>query len=112
MKKEKSTSFFLKGGPFLLGIFVIAWSSSAHPVSVAEAPAQTASSAELVLQTGHAMSVEAMAFSPDGKWLASRSVDNTVKLWEVATGREVRTFAGHTLGVKAVAFSRDGRLLA
>ena len=60
-----------------------------------QAASQTATRAELVLQTGHAMGVDAMAFSPDGKWLASGSVDNTVRLWEVATGREVRALTGH-----------------
>ena len=62
-----------------------------------QAASQTATRAELVLQTGHAMGVDAMAFSPDGKWLASGSVDNTVRLWEVATGREVRALTGHIL---------------
>jgi WD40 repeat protein len=37
---------------------------------------------------------------------------STIKLWEVATGREVRTLSGHTAGVRSVAFSPDGRLLA
>jgi WD40 repeat protein len=38
--------------------------------------------------------------------------DNTIKLWEVASGREVRTLSGHTNDVNSVAFSPDGRLLA
>ena len=37
-----------------------------------------------------------MAFSPDGKWLASGGVDTTVKLWDVATGQHLRTLTGHT----------------
>jgi WD40 repeat protein len=46
--------------------------------------------------------------------LASGSADwsETIKLWEVATGREVRTLKGHTWGVNSVAFSLDGKLLA
>ena len=60
----------------------------------------------------HKDKVNAVAFSPDGKLLASGSSDKTVKLWDPATGKELRTLAGHTGEVNAVAFSPDGRLLA
>jgi WD40 repeat protein len=67
---------------------------------------------ELVLQTGHAMRVDGLAFSPDGRLLASGSADNTLKLWDTSSKREVRTLAGHTAGIKAVAFRPDGEWLA
>jgi WD40 repeat protein len=67
---------------------------------------------EAVLQTGHRRAVRAIAFSPDGRWLASGAKDNTIKIWEVSTGRVLRTLHGHGSAVNAVAISPDGRLLA
>ena len=53
-------------------------------------------------------SVDAVAFSPDGKLVLTGSYDDTVRLWEVAGGRLVATLSGHKGTVKAVAFSPDG----
>jgi WD40 repeat protein len=56
--------------------------------------------------------IYAVAFSPDGKKLAISSRDQTVKLWDVAAGRELLTLRGHTHAIHSVAFSPDGRKLA
>jgi WD40 repeat protein len=61
---------------------------------------------------GHVNSVYAVSFSPDGQLLASASADNTIKLWNPASGAELRSLSGHKDGVLSVAFSPDGRMLA
>ena len=61
---------------------------------------------------GHGRGVTKVAFSRDGKWLASGSSDNTIKIWDVANQRELRTLVGHTAGVESMDFTPDGRLLA
>ena len=52
----------------------------------------------------------ALAFSPDGRWLASSSLDKTIKLWDVATGQEMHTLKGHLNKISTLAFSPDGNL--
>ena len=56
--------------------------------------------------------VTGVAFSPDGRLLATASEDGTARLWDPATGDRLHTVIGHTYEVSSVAFSPDGHLLA
>jgi WD40 repeat protein/CHAT domain-containing protein/tetratricopeptide (TPR) repeat protein len=62
--------------------------------------------------SGHAGFVEAVAFSPDGKLVASAGKDGTVVLWDAATGKEKHRLEGHTDRVTSLSFSPNGKRLA
>jgi WD40 repeat protein len=59
---------------------------------------------------GHSAEVDAVAMSPDGRRAVSASRDKTLKVWDLESGREMRTLAGHSNSVSGVAVSADGRL--
>jgi WD40 repeat protein len=67
---------------------------------------------EIARLQGHAGSVTAVAFSPDGTLIATASTDRTARTWDTATGQHRTTLTGHNSRVTAVAFSPDGTLIA
>jgi WD40 repeat protein/predicted Ser/Thr protein kinase len=67
---------------------------------------------EVFSREGHEVNVSAVAFSADGRWIASGSYDHTARLWDATTGEEKRTLKGHTGSVIGVAFHPDGGRLA
>ncbi|MCF4968573.1 trypsin-like peptidase domain-containing protein [Nostoc sp. CMAA1605] len=110
----------------------LSFASSVQPVASAPAPTPTRtpkppqpttskpvtlnnSSSNFVLAKtlkGHSDLVWSVAISPDGRTLASGSDDKTIKIWNIATGQEIRTLNGHSYAVISVAISPDGRTLA
>lgn len=82
------------------------------PATTLVTPANPGDKPELILQTGHTKSANAVAFSPDNRWLASGGKDNVIKIWDLANGNVLRTLYGHTSNINALAVSPDGKLLA
>jgi WD40 repeat protein len=70
-----------------------------------------AQSIETVIQRGHELAVVAVAASPDSNYVVTGSRDKSAKLWELSTGREVRSFLGHDYSVTSVDVSSDGKYL-
>jgi len=67
---------------------------------------------EAGILSGHKATVNSIAYSPDGKWMASGSQDKTVRLLDANTGEHIRTLSGHRGAVYSVAFRPDSKILA
>jgi pSer/pThr/pTyr-binding forkhead associated (FHA) protein len=70
------------------------------------------SESNIIVLSGHGDLVRSVAFSPDGKHLATGSADKSIKIWDLTLEKESQTLVGHKLAISAVAFSPDGKCLA
>lgn len=66
---------------------------------------------KIIATLPHGDAVRAVAFSGDGRLVATASMDKTAKIWDVTTGNIVATLEGHINGLNAIAFSPDSRLI-
>lgn len=100
----------VKGGTVQRDTFQAAFANLVRELQPGEAPgSEPVTVAAPAPLAGHTGSVRCIAFSPAGRQAVSGSDDKTVRLWEVAGGRELRRLDGHEGPVTAVAFSADGR---
>ncbi|MBT7696295.1 MAG: WD40 repeat domain-containing protein, partial [Desulfobacterales bacterium] len=66
---------------------------------------------EIFVQFGHTRSITSVAFTPDGRFIVSGSRDETIKIWEASTGREIRTISGIGEDISSIAISPCGRYI-
>lgn len=66
---------------------------------------------ETVLQKGHFASIKCIDIDSEGTLLATGSKDKTAKIWDINSGREIRSFVGHTHSISRVRFSNDSKYL-
>jgi hypothetical protein len=82
-----------------------------NPWMCLQQPVGAEDSTLLRILSGHRDKVTSVVFSTDGKFILSSSTDNTMRLWDTASGRLIQSFEGHCSPVTSVAFSPDGRFI-
>jgi WD40 repeat protein len=92
----------------IIGVLLAVKSMQMFPSSEAAEVLQDNLLASSVAKLTHDNSVISVAFSPDGKWVVSGSLDGTVRIWEAKTGKEISRMK-HRYAVTAVSFSPNGR---
>src|SRR5262249_17664708 len=101
-----------KAGRSLICAIVYFNTASLSPVAMADDKAPPMPAFVRATCKGHTAELASVAFSPDGKQLATGGFDKSVRLWEAASGKPVRTLAGHQDLVLSVAYRGDGKQVA
>ena len=91
---------------------VMIWNpDEVQPVDIKRLDGQPDAKPNYLRLAGHDGPVRSVAFSPNGQLVLSGSEDNTIRVWDVATGETVNALRGHGSSVRACAFSPDGQLV-
>ncbi|HQP25667.1 MAG TPA: PDZ domain-containing protein, partial [Smithellaceae bacterium] len=85
---------------------------SALPVVQKVSATKISDDTEIIVQTGNTSGVSRVIFSPTGKFLLSHAVARTLNLWDVATGKEIRSFSDSEDNINSFAFSPDESFFA
>jgi WD40 repeat protein len=67
---------------------------------------------KLIWESSHGSEINNLAFSKDGKFVASAGEDGIASIWDTETGKRLRNLAGHKLEIMGIAFSPDGTKIA
>ena len=106
----------MRPNPFLLFLsfccLVILLTSCTVPDTLSVSRRTLSVGSTLSTYDGHLNAVSALAWSPDGRRLASASYDQTVQVWDPFTGQRFAVYRGHTNWVSALAWSPDGERIA
>ncbi len=100
-------------GLALAGGSIVQFASSCGSASPSSAPSSPTLGTVFYTYHGHTNGVTSVTWSPDGKRIASGSHDDTVQVWETATGEHVINYCcGHSASVTSVTWSPDGKRIA
>ena len=89
-------------------VAILSISSASAFASEKLAPAGSKQGPEIFVQLGHSQSINTVAFSSDGRYALSGE-GKMIKIWDVITGREIRTLVGHDATIRHVGISPDGK---
>ena len=88
------------------------WLNTSRSRSIISYPGPSSFGPAYIIYRGHAQPVTAVAWSPNSRYIASGSDDDTVRVWDATNGGHVLTYRGHSASVNAMAWSPDGRWIA